>query len=131
MTPLYTNYTVLHVEDLEDNRGLVRQIIARIGARLLEAVDGDEGVRIARREKPDLILMDLSLPVLDGWQATTLLKSDPETKDIPVVALTAHAMAGDEQRARQAGCDDYMAKPIDPEKLQTLLRDHLRGGPRR
>lgn len=131
MTRLYSEYTVLHVEDLEDNRGLVRQLIARVGARLLEAVDGEEGVRLARREKPDLILMDLSLPVLDGWQATTLLKADPETKGIPIVALTAHAMAGDEQRARQAGCDDYMAKPIDPEKLQTLLREYLRGAPRR
>jgi two-component system cell cycle response regulator DivK len=104
---------VLHVEDVEENRRVVRQILGRLGVTLLEAVDGEQGVTIARRELPDLILMDLSLPVLDGWAATRQLKADTTTRHIPIVAVTAHAMAGDEQRAREAGCDGYVAKPLD------------------
>ena len=104
---------VLHVEDVDENRRVVRQIIARMGVTLFEAVDGEQGVAIARRELPDLILMDLSLPVLDGWQATAQLKADPTTCHIKIVAVTAHAMAGDEQRARAAGCDGYVTKPLD------------------
>lgn len=122
-------HTVLLVEDLEENRRVVRQLMQRLEIRLLEAGDGAEGVAIAKREKPDLILMDLSLPILDGWEATRRLKADPETAHIPVVALTAHAMAGDEQRARDAGCDGYIAKPLDLTRFSRYVQDVLAGSP--
>ena len=124
----FSQYTILHVEDLEDNRGIVRQLARRMGVRLLEAGDGLEGLTIARRELPNAILMDLSLPIMDGWEATTQLKADPATRHIPVIALTAHAMAGDEQRARAAGCDDYVAKPIDLATFQQKLERVLKSG---
>jgi CheY-like chemotaxis protein len=120
--------TVLLVEDLEENRRVIRLLARRMGVKLFEAVDGQEGIDIAQREKPDVILMDLSLPILDGWTATTRLKADPATAHIPVIALTAHAMAIDEQRARQAGCDGYVAKPIDLVTFQNYLRHVLDGG---
>lgn len=120
--------TVLLVEDLEENRRVIRLLARRMGVTLFEAVDGQEGIELAQREKPDVILMDLSLPILDGWAATTRLKADPDTAHIPVIALTAHAMAIDEQRARQAGCDGYVAKPIDLVNFQNYLRHVLEGG---
>ena len=113
--------TILLVEDVEDNRGLIRQLAQFMGLRLIEAGDGEEGVRLALQERPDLILMDLSLPVLDGWSATARLKADPQTAGIPVVALTAHAMQGDERRAREAGCDGYVTKPISLMPFKELL----------
>jgi CheY-like chemotaxis protein len=113
--------TILLVEDVEDNRGLIRQLAGFMGLRLIEAGDGAEGVRLAQQERPDLILMDLSLPVLDGWAATAQLKADPATAGIPVIALTAHAMQGDEQRAREAGCDGYVTKPISLVPFKALL----------
>lgn len=119
---------ILLVEDVEENRGIVRQLARRMGVTLLEAGDGAEGVRLAQNEHPDLILMDLSLPILNGWDATTQLKRDPATSEIPVIALTAHAMAGDEQRARAAGCDGYVAKPIDLIPFQRYLEHILSGG---
>jgi two-component system response regulator len=119
---------VLLVEDLEENRRVIRLLARRMGVTLLEAADGQEGLDVAHRELPDVILMDLSLPILDGWTATTRLKADPETAHIPVIALTAHAMAIDEQRARQAGCDGYVAKPIDLINFQNYLRHVLDGG---
>lgn len=120
--------TILLVEDVEDNRGLVRQLAAYMGLGLIEAVDGEEGVRLAREAQPDLILMDLSLPVLDGWAATAMLKGDPATAHIPVIALTAHAMQGDEQRAREAGCDGYVTKPISLLPFKALLERVLQPG---
>lgn len=125
---LSTEQTVLLVEDLEENRRVIRLLAKRMGIKLLEAGDGAEGIAIAKRELPQVILMDLSLPILDGWSATTQLKADPETAHIPVIALTAHAMAIDEQRARQAGCDGYVAKPIDITQFQQYLRHVLAGG---
>lgn len=122
-----SEHTVLLVEDLEENRRVVRQLMQRLGIRLLEAGDGAEGLAIARSEKPELILMDLSLPILDGWEATRQLKADPRTAHIPVVALTAHAMAGDEQRAREAGCDGYVAKPLDLARFSRYVQDVLGG----
>lgn len=119
---------VLLVEDLEENRRVIRLLARRMGVTLIEAADGVEGLDKAHAEKPDVILMDLSLPILDGWAATTRLKADPETAHIPVIALTAHAMAIDEQRARQAGCDGYVAKPIDLTNFQAYLRHVLEGG---
>jgi two-component system cell cycle response regulator DivK len=116
---------ILLVEDSEDNRGIIREIAEWMDVALVEAGDGEEGVARARAERPDLILMDLSLPVLSGWEAARRLKADPATAGIPIVALTAHAMAGDEARAREAGCDAYVTKPIAVLELQALLERML------
>lgn len=121
--------TILLVEDVEDNRGIIRQVAGRMKLTLLEAADGAEGVRLAREQHPALILMDLSLPVLDGWAATAMLKGDPATAHIPIIALTAHAMEGDEQRAREAGVDGYMTKPVSILALKDLLGRMLAGDP--
>jgi len=116
---------ILVVEDNEMNRDMLSRRLERRGYEVIVAVDGEEGVARAKAEAPDLVLMDMSLPVLDGWEATRQLKAAPETKSIPVVALTAHAMAGDREKALEAGCDDFDTKPIDlPRllgKLETLL----------
>jgi CheY-like chemotaxis protein len=116
---------ILLVEDNEMNRDMLSRRLARKGYDVIIAVDGNEGVSKAQTEAPDLILMDMSLPVLDGWEATKILKTFPATQSIPVIALTAHAMAGDREKALQAGCDDYDTKPIEfarlLEKIQALL----------
>lgn len=108
---------VLLVEDFADSREYFAQILQVNGHSVIEAESGHEAVYLAAQEAPDLILMDLSLPELDGWQATCQLKSQPATSTIPVIAITANALSGDEQRARDAGCDDYMAKPVLPREL--------------
>ncbi len=108
---------ILLVEDNEMNRDMLSRRLERKGFEVVIAVDGQQGVDLAGSESPALILMDLSLPVLDGWEATRLIKADPATQNIPVIALTAHAMAGDEQKAREAGCDDYDTKPVDLKRL--------------
>src|SRR5579862_76744 len=104
---------ILLVEDNEMNRDMLSRRLARKGHEVIIAVDGGEGVAKALADKPELILMDMSLPVMDGWEATKLLKSKDETKTIPVIALTAHAMQGDREQAIAAGCDDYDTKPIE------------------
>ena len=109
--------TVLLVEDNEDNRIIYATALRYAGYNVLEAVTGTEGIREARENQPDLILMDISVPELDGWEATAVLKADPRTQSIPVVAVTAHALPGDEERSIQAGCDGYLAKPIPPAML--------------
>jgi two-component system cell cycle response regulator DivK len=108
---------VLLVEDNEMNRDMLSRRLARQGFEVLMAVDGEQGVQMATREIPDLILMDMSLPVLDGWGATRQIKAEAKTQSIPVIALTAHAMAGDRDKALQAGCDDYDTKPIELPRL--------------
>jgi len=108
---------ILLVEDNEMNRDMLSRRLERKGFEVVIAVDGQQGVDLAGSESPALILMDLSLPVLDGWEATRLIKADPATQNIPVIVLTAHAMAGDEQKAREAGCDDYDTKPVDLKRL--------------
>ncbi len=108
---------ILLVEDNEMNRDMLSRRLTRNGFEVMVAVDGGEGLAMALREKPDLILMDMSLPVMDGWEATRRIKGAPETKDIPVIALTAHAMAGDRDKALEAGCDDYDSKPVELERL--------------
>ena len=108
---------ILLVEDNEMNRDMLSRRLARRGHEILVAVDGAEGVARASAELPDLILMDMSLPVLDGWEATRRIKADPATARIPVIALTAHAMAGDREQALAAGCDDYHTKPIALDRL--------------
>jgi CheY-like chemotaxis protein len=108
---------ILLVEDNEMNRDMLARRLQRRGYEVLIAVDGAEGVAKAQADRPDLILMDMSLPVMDGWQATALLKATPETRVIPIIALTAHAMAGDREKAMEAGADDYDTKPIDFTRL--------------
>ena len=116
---------VLLVEDNEMNRDMLSRRLVRRGFEVVFAVDGEHGVDLARSEKPDIILMDMSLPVMDGWEATQRLKGAPETQAIPIIALTAHAMASDRSKALAAGCDDYDTKPIEFNrlfgKIQTLL----------
>jgi two-component system, cell cycle response regulator DivK len=108
---------ILLVEDNEMNRDMLSRRLIRKGYEVAVAVDGQEGVDMARSQAPDLILMDMSLPVLDGWEATRLLKADDATRRIPVIALTAHAMTGDEEKARDAGCNDYDTKPVELPRL--------------
>jgi CheY-like chemotaxis protein len=109
--------TVLLVEDNEDNRMIYATALRYAGYTVLEATTGVEGVYEARTHRPDLVLMDISLPELDGWEATSILKADPLTKHIPIIAVTAHALPGDRQRSVDVGCDGYLAKPIPPAML--------------
>ena len=112
---------ILYVEDNDDNVYVVKNRLTRAGYTVLVAVDGQQGVDMALAERPDLILMDLSLPGLDGWEATRRLKAAPETKSIPVIALSAHAMAGDREKALAAGCDDYDTKPVELTRLRAKI----------
>ncbi len=116
---------ILLVEDNEMNRDMLSRRLQRKDHEVLIAVDGEEGVKIAGSERPDLVLMDMSLPVMDGWAATRALKDDPDTASIPVIALTAHAMSGDRDKALEAGCDDYDTKPVDFERLLGKISDLL------
>jgi two-component system, cell cycle response regulator DivK len=109
--------SVLLVEDNEDNRIIYATALRYAGYEVFEAITGTDGVHQARTNRPDLILMDISVPELDGWEATAILKADPNTKHIPVIAVTAHALPGDQERSVQAGCDGYLAKPIPPATL--------------
>jgi two-component system, cell cycle response regulator DivK len=108
---------VLVVEDNEMNRDMLSRRLTRRGFQVIFAVDGQQGVDLARSERPDIILMDMSLPVMDGWEATRRVKSDDTTRRVPVIGLTAHAMAGDREKAIEAGCDDYDTKPVELERL--------------
>ncbi len=117
--------TVLLVEDNPENREIYGTYLRHFGYEVLEATDGAEGVRIARESRPRLVLMDVGLPVLDGLEATRRLKADPATAAIPVVALTAHAMAGDREAARDAGCDGYVTKPVEPTRVLAVVRAFL------
>jgi CheY-like chemotaxis protein len=118
---------ILVVEDNEMNRDMLSRRLERRGYQVAIALDGQEGVVRARSEPPDLILMDMSLPVLDGWEASRQLKAAPETRTIPIIALTAHAMSGDRDRALAAGCDDYDTKPIELPRLLEKIERLLRG----
>jgi two-component system cell cycle response regulator DivK len=109
--------TVLLVEDNEDNLVVYRTILEHVGYRVLEARDGEEGISRARSARPDIILMDISIPKLDGWQATIRLKGDSDTAGIPIVALTAHALEEDRVKAMRSGCDGYLAKPVEPRRV--------------
>jgi len=119
---------ILYVEDNDDNVYVVRKRLTRAGFTVLVAGDGAQGVAMATAERPDLILMDLSLPVMDGWEATRRLKAAPETRQVPVIALTAHAMTGDRERALEAGCDDFDTKPVEVERLLGKIRALLPQG---
>jgi two-component system cell cycle response regulator DivK len=121
---------ILLVEDNEMNRDMLSRRLQRKGYEVLIAVDGEAGVSAAQTENPDLVLMDMSLPVIDGWEATRRLKGAPETAHVPIIALTAHAMSGDREKALEAGCDDYDTKPIELprllEKMEALLQPNGR-----
>ena len=119
---------ILLVEDNEMNRDMLSRRLQRKGYEVILAVDGPSGVEMARTQTPDLVLMDMSLPVLDGWEATRRLKADAATQHIPVIALTAHAMASDRQKALEAGCDDYDTKPIELPRLLGKIDALLRRG---
>jgi two-component system cell cycle response regulator DivK len=116
---------ILLVEDNEMNRDMLSRRLERKGFDVVMAVDGQAGVEMASSANPDIILMDLSLPIIDGWEATRRIKADAATRQIPVIALTAHAMAGDEQKALEAGCDDYDTKPVDFKRLLGKIDNFL------
>ncbi|NCF28507.1 MAG: response regulator [Gammaproteobacteria bacterium] len=118
---------ILLVEDNAMNRDMLSRRLARKGYEVVIAIDGQQGIDMARSETPDLVLMDMSLPVVDGWEATRQLKSAPETQSIPVIALTAHAMAGDREKAVEAGCNDYDIKPIELPRLLGKIEALLGG----
>ena len=116
---------ILIVEDNEMNRDMLSRRLERKGFTVVMAEDGQKGVEMSKSESPDLILMDLSLPVMDGWQATTIIKSDDQTKNIPIIVLTAHAMAGDREKALDAGADEYDTKPIEFKRLLGKINDFI------
>jgi two-component system, cell cycle response regulator DivK len=116
---------ILVVEDTEDNRRILRDLLTAAGYDIIEAVDGATGVSMAADRQPDLILMDIQLPVIDGYQATRRIKADPATRHIPIVAVTSYALAGDEAKTRAAGCDGYVAKPFNPRDLLETVRGFL------
>ena len=119
---------ILYVEDNEDNIYILKRRLGRLGYDVAIATDGAQGIAMAAELKPDLILMDLSLPVIDGWEATRRLKAVPETKQIPVIALTSHAMVGEREKALAAGCDDFDTKPVELQRLLGKIRALLPGG---
>lgn len=119
------NRTILLVEDNEDNLLIYSTILRHFGFEVIEARDGCAGVESARRYDPDLILMDVSIPLMDGWEATRRLKADAHTAHIPIIALTAHALASDQQKAVEAGCDGYIAKPAEPRVVLAAVRNQL------
>jgi two-component system cell cycle response regulator DivK len=116
---------ILLVEDDEMNRDMLSRRLIKRGYEVVIAIDGGQGVEMARSESPDLILMDMSLPVMDGWTATRTLKDDPATASVPVIALTAHAMSGDETKAREAGCDEFDSKPVELKRLLSKMEGLL------
>lgn len=119
---------ILYVEDNEDNIYMLRRRLERKGIEVIIANDGEQGIAAAERERPDLILMDLSLPVIDGWEATRRLKRSPDTHAIPIIALSAHAMDGDREKALAAGCDNYDTKPVNLQSLMAKIEALLQHG---
>ncbi len=116
---------ILVVEDTEDNRQILRDLLSMAGYEMVEAHDGAEGVRQATEHKPDLILMDIQMPVMDGYEATRRIKANPDLKSIPIVAVTSYALSGDEEKTRAAGCDAYIAKPYSPRQMLAKVREIL------
>jgi two-component system cell cycle response regulator DivK len=116
---------ILVVEDTEDNRRIIRDLLTSVGYELIEAVHGGEGVALAQSEKPDLILMDIQLPVIDGYEATRRIRAIPDLAKVPIIAVTSYALSGDEAKTRAAGCDGYVAKPFSPRQLVAKIREFL------
>jgi two-component system, cell cycle response regulator DivK len=118
---------ILVVEDTEDNRRILRDLLTRAGFELIEAIDGESGVSMAITHRPDLILMDIQLPIFDGYEATRRIKANPETRNIPIIAVTSYALSGDENKALAAGCDGYVAKPFSPRRILAMVQEFLPG----
>lgn len=116
---------ILVVEDTEDNRQILRDLLGMAGYEMVEARDGAEGVAKATEHRPDLILMDIQMPVMDGYEATRRIRANPELKSIPIVAVTSYALSGDEEKTRAAGCDGYIAKPYSPRQMLAKVREIL------
>ena len=121
-----TGKRILLVEDQEDGRRIVRDLLASSDYALIEAKTGEEGLTLAEREEPDLILMDIQLPGLDGYEVTRRIKANPPLSHIPIIAVTSYALSGDEQKAYAAGCDDYVAKPFSPRALMAKIKEYLK-----
>jgi two-component system, cell cycle response regulator DivK len=118
---------ILVIEDTEDNRRILNDLLTNAGFELFEASDGESGVAMAEQHKPDLILMDIQLPVFDGYEATRRIKANPALKHIPIIAVTSYALSGDKQLAVDAGCDGYVAKPFSPRQILAKVREFLPG----
>ena len=117
--------TILSAEDNAANRKIIRDLLGRRGYRVVEAIDGEEAIKLAETEKPDLILMDIQLPKKSGYEATAAIKSNPDLKHIPIIAVTSYALSGDDKKAYEAGCDDYMTKPFRPSMLVEKVESFL------
>jgi two-component system cell cycle response regulator DivK len=116
---------ILVIEDQEDNRAILRDLLTKAGYEYLEATTGEDGVATAERERPDLILMDIQLPEIDGYEATRRIKANPALRSIPIVAVTSYALSGDEAKTRAAGCDGYVAKPFSPRAMLAKVREYI------
>jgi two-component system, cell cycle response regulator DivK len=116
---------ILVIEDIEDNRRIFRDLLTHAGFELIEAEDGLKGVAMATEHRPDLILMDIQLPIVDGYEATRRIKADPNLRHIPIIAVTSYALSGDETKAHAAGCDGYIAKPFSPRQILAMVREFL------
>ena len=116
---------ILVIEDTEDNRQIIRDLLSSVGYELIEAADGAAGVALAQQEHPDLILMDIQLPEIDGYEATRRIRAVPELAKVPIIAVTSYALSGDEAKTREAGCDGYVAKPFSPRQLLAKVREFL------
>jgi two-component system cell cycle response regulator DivK len=116
---------ILVVEDQEDNRQILRDLLATTDYEVMEAVNGEEALAAVAKQRPDLILMDIQLPILDGYEATRRIKADPTLSSIPIIAVTSYALSGDEAKARAAGCDDFVPKPYSPRQLLAKIRQYL------
>lgn len=119
---------ILVIEDQEDNRRIVRDLVTSVGYELVEATSGEEGVAMVETNAPDLILMDIQLPGIDGYETTRRIKANPAFQHIPIIAVTSYALSGDERKAREAGCDDYVTKPFSPRVLLAKIRQYLPEG---
>jgi two-component system, cell cycle response regulator DivK len=120
---------ILVVEDQEDNMRILRDLLGHAGYEVIEAADGEQALVVAAAKRPDLILMDIQLPLLDGYEATRRIKADPSLRTIPVIVITSYALSGDESKAREAGCDDYVAKPYSPRQLLAKIQQYLPRSP--
>ena len=116
---------ILVVEDQQDNRQILRDLLTNAGFDMIEAENGEEAIASAQASRPDLILMDIQLPILDGYEATRRIKADPNLKSIPIIVVTSYALSGGEDRARRAGCDDYVAKPFSPRQLLAKIKEYV------
>jgi two-component system, cell cycle response regulator DivK len=119
------NRCILVVEDQEDNRQIVRDLLTTTDYEVVEAENGEEALAAVAKQRPDLILMDIQLPVMDGYEATRRIKADPGLSDIPIIAVTSYALSGDEEKARAAGCDDFVPKPFSPRELLAKIRKYV------